>query len=111
MASDLSSAAPDWLSKGDNAWQLTAASLVALQSIPGLMLLYAGIVKRKWAINSMFVSPPNRELCLTVLTQADGLLRLRSSTILLGTLGLQSWLRRIHATICRPTWTCCHDAI
>jgi Amt family ammonium transporter len=46
---------PDWLNKGDNAWQLTAASLVALQSIPGLALLYAGIVKRKWAVNSAFM--------------------------------------------------------
>ncbi|KAF5542823.1 amt family ammonium transporter [Fusarium phyllophilum] len=41
---------------GDNAWQLTAASLVALQSIPGLLVLYAGIMKRKWAINSAFMA-------------------------------------------------------
>lgn len=27
---------PDWLNHGDQAWQLTAATLVALQSIPGL---------------------------------------------------------------------------
>src|SRR6266436_8633619 len=47
---------PDWLDKGDNAWQLTAASLVALQSIPGLVVLYAGIVKRKWAVNSAFMA-------------------------------------------------------
>jgi len=58
MASNLSNAnpAPDWLNKGDNAWQLTAASLVGLQSIPGLVVLYAGIVKRKWAINSAFMA-------------------------------------------------------
>jgi Amt family ammonium transporter len=30
---------PDWLEKGDNAWQLTAASFVALQSVPGLVVL------------------------------------------------------------------------
>lgn len=47
--------APDWLNKGDNAWQLTAATLVGLQSVPGLMVLYAGIVKKKWAINSAFM--------------------------------------------------------
>ncbi|KPM43939.1 Ammonium transporter 3 member 1 [Neonectria ditissima] len=41
---------------GDNAWQLTAASLVALQSIPGLMVLYAGIMKKKWAVNSAFMA-------------------------------------------------------
>ncbi|KAF2089463.1 ammonium transporter mep1B [Saccharata proteae CBS 121410] len=46
---------PEWLVKGDNAWQLTAASLVGLQSIPGLVILYAGIVKTKWAVNSAFM--------------------------------------------------------
>src|SRR5271169_1058578 len=46
---------PPWLDSGDNAWQLTAASLVGLQSVPGLAVLYAGIVKRKWAINSAFM--------------------------------------------------------
>lgn len=53
--SDLTSATPSWLVQGDNAWQLTAATLVAFQSIPGLALIYAGIVKKKWAINSMFM--------------------------------------------------------
>ncbi|KAK9384678.1 ammonium transporter AmtB-like domain-containing protein [Lipomyces mesembrius] len=47
---------PSWLDTGDNAWQLTAGSLVGLQSIPGLVVLYAGIVKRKWAINSAFMA-------------------------------------------------------
>jgi Amt family ammonium transporter len=46
---------PDWLNSGDNAWQLTASSLVALQSIPGLVAIYAGLVKTKWAINSAFM--------------------------------------------------------
>ncbi len=46
---------PDWLNHGDNAWQLTAATLVGLQSVPGLMVLYAGMVKKKWAINSAFM--------------------------------------------------------
>ena len=47
---------PDWLDKGDNAWQMTAATLVGLQSVPGLTILYAGIVKSKWAINSAFMA-------------------------------------------------------
>lgn len=47
---------PDWLNKGDNAWQLTAATLVALQSIPGLVILYGGMVKKKWAINSSLMA-------------------------------------------------------
>jgi Amt family ammonium transporter len=49
-------ATPPWLDTGDNAWQLTAASLVGLQSVPGLVVLYAGIVKKKWAINSAFMA-------------------------------------------------------
>ncbi|KAL1847605.1 hypothetical protein Plec18167_001498 [Paecilomyces lecythidis] len=48
--------APAWLNNGDNAWQLTAGTLVALQSIPGLVAIYAGIVKQKWAINSAFMA-------------------------------------------------------
>ena len=47
---------PDWLDKGDHAWQMTAATLVGLQSVPGLMILYAGIVKSKWAVNSAFMA-------------------------------------------------------
>lgn len=47
---------PSWLDTGDNAWQLTAGTLVALQSVPGLVILYAGIVKSKWAINSAFMA-------------------------------------------------------
>jgi ammonium transporter, Amt family len=44
-----------WLSPGDNAWQMTAATLVGLMSIPGLAVLYGGIVQRKWAINTMMM--------------------------------------------------------
>ncbi|HEX6493602.1 MAG TPA: ammonium transporter [Candidatus Dormibacteraeota bacterium] len=44
--------APSWLNAGDNAWQLTAATLVGIMSIPGLAILYGGIVKRRWAVNS-----------------------------------------------------------
>jgi Amt family ammonium transporter len=44
-----------WLDTGDNAWQLTAATLVGIQSVPGLAILYGGAVKKKWAINSAFM--------------------------------------------------------
>jgi ammonium transporter, Amt family len=44
-----------WLSSGDNAWQMTAATLVGLMSIPALAVLYGGIVQRKWAINTMMM--------------------------------------------------------
>ncbi|CAI9094511.1 OLC1v1030264C1 [Oldenlandia corymbosa var. corymbosa] len=47
---------PDWMNKGDNAWQLTAATLVGLQSVPGLIILYGGAVKKKWAVNSAFMA-------------------------------------------------------
>ncbi|KAJ6425221.1 hypothetical protein OIU84_025907 [Salix udensis] len=47
---------PDWLNKGDNAWQMIAATLVATQSMPGLVILYASIVKKKWAVNSAFMA-------------------------------------------------------
>ena len=44
-----------WLSPGDNAWQMTAATLVGLMSIPAPAVLYGGIVQRKWAINTMMM--------------------------------------------------------
>jgi Amt family ammonium transporter len=47
---------PDWLNAGDNAWQLIAATLVGLMSIPGLALLYGGLVQRKWAVNTMLMA-------------------------------------------------------
>eukprot|EP00250_Pteridium_aquilinum_P023632 c2732_g1_i1 orf=172-333(+) len=39
---------PEWLNKGDNAWQLTAATLVGIQCVPGLVILYGSMVKKKW---------------------------------------------------------------
>jgi Amt family ammonium transporter len=44
-----------WLSSGDNAWQMTAATLVGLMSIPALAVLYGGIVQKKWAVNTMMM--------------------------------------------------------
>jgi len=48
--------APSWLNAGDNTWQLTAATLVGLMSIPGLAVLYGGVVQRRWAINSAMMA-------------------------------------------------------
>ncbi len=48
--------AGNWLNSGDNAWQLTAATIVGIQSVPGLVVLYGGIVKKKWAVNSAFMA-------------------------------------------------------
>ncbi|MED6126862.1 Ammonium transporter [Stylosanthes scabra] len=51
-----SAAVPDWLNKGDNAWQMVSATLVGIQSMPGLVILYGSIVKKKWAVNSAFMA-------------------------------------------------------
>ena len=51
MSVDLS-----WLNTGNNAWMLTAATLVGLQSIPGLALYYAGMTKRKYMVNAMMMA-------------------------------------------------------
>ncbi len=42
---------PSWLNNGDNTWQLVAATFVGLMSLPGLAVLYASIVQKKWAVN------------------------------------------------------------
>jgi Amt family ammonium transporter len=42
---------PSWLNPADNTWQLVAATFVGLMSLPGLMVLYASIVQKKWAVN------------------------------------------------------------
>ncbi len=47
---------PSYLSAGDNAWQLTAGTLVGLMSLPGLAVLYGGLVPRKWAVNTMLMA-------------------------------------------------------
>ncbi|XP_024926655.3 ammonium transporter 2 member 4 [Ziziphus jujuba] len=49
-------ASPEWMNKADNAWQLTAATLVGIQSIPGLVIIYGSMVKKKWAVNSAFMA-------------------------------------------------------
>ncbi len=48
--------APGWLSSGDTAWQITAATLVGLMSVPGLAVLYGGVMQKRWSINSMMLT-------------------------------------------------------
>jgi Amt family ammonium transporter len=57
---------PDWLNPGDNAWQLMAATLVGLMSIPGIAVLYGGLVQRKWAVNTMLMAFTGFSLVLVV---------------------------------------------
>ena len=47
---------PSWLNAGDSSWQLTAATLVGLMSLPGIAVLYGGLVQRKWAVNTMLMA-------------------------------------------------------
>lgn len=35
-----------YVNSGDNGWQITAATFVGLQSVPGLAILYGGLVKK-----------------------------------------------------------------
>ena len=46
---------PSWLNAGDNSWQMTAATLVGVMSIPALAVLYGGLVQKKWAINTVMM--------------------------------------------------------
>ncbi|MBV9799909.1 MAG: ammonium transporter, partial [Solirubrobacterales bacterium] len=48
--------APTWLNSGDTSWQITAATLVGLMSVPGLAVLYGGVMQKRWSINSMMLS-------------------------------------------------------
>jgi Amt family ammonium transporter len=47
---------PQWLSPGDNAWQMTAATFVGLMSLPGLAVLYGGVMQKRWSVNSMMLT-------------------------------------------------------
>jgi ammonium transporter, Amt family len=55
-----------WLNAGDNAWQMTAATLVGLMSIPALAVLYGGLVQKKWAMNTVLMVFAT--FCLTLIT-------------------------------------------
>jgi Amt family ammonium transporter len=46
----------EWLSPGDNSWQMTAATLVGLMSVPGLVVLYGGVMQKRWSVNSMMMA-------------------------------------------------------
>src|SRR5712671_6199412 len=46
----------EWLDTGNNAWQLTAATLVGLMSVPGLVVLYGGVMQKRWSVNSMMMA-------------------------------------------------------
>jgi Amt family ammonium transporter len=47
---------PQWLNPGDTSWQLTAATLVGLMSVPGLVVLYGGVMQKRWSVNSMMMA-------------------------------------------------------
>ena len=47
---------PSWLNPADNTWQLVAATLVGLMSLPGIAVLYGGLVRKKWIVNTMMMA-------------------------------------------------------
>jgi Amt family ammonium transporter len=47
---------PPFVNAGDNAWQLTAATFVGLMSVPGLVVLYGGVMQKRWSVNSMMMA-------------------------------------------------------
>jgi Amt family ammonium transporter len=53
---------------GDASWQLTAATFVGLMSLPGLAVLYGGLVQKKWAVNTMLMAFSAFSLVLIVWT-------------------------------------------
>src|SRR4051812_50200304 len=56
VAADTWAPYPSWLNPGDNAWQMTAATFVGLMSVPGLAVLYGGVVQKRWSVNSMMLT-------------------------------------------------------
>jgi ammonium transporter, Amt family len=46
---------PHWLNAGDNAWQLTAATLVGLMSIPAVAVIYGSMAHRRFAVNTLMM--------------------------------------------------------
>ena len=46
----------NYIDTGDTGWQLTAATFVGLMSLPGLAVLYAGLVPKRWAVNTMMMA-------------------------------------------------------
>ena len=57
---------PSWLNPADNTWQLTAATLVGLMSLPGLAVAYGGLVRKKWIVNTMLMVFAGFSLTLVV---------------------------------------------
>jgi Amt family ammonium transporter len=47
---------PHWLDTGSTAWQMTAATFVGLMSVPGLVVLYGGVMQKRWSVNSMMLT-------------------------------------------------------
>jgi ammonium transporter, Amt family len=46
----------NYIDTGDTGWQLTAATFVGLMSLPGLAVLYAGLVPKRWVVNTMMMA-------------------------------------------------------
>src|ERR1700736_1649209 len=58
--------APSWVNPGDTSWQVTAATLAGLMSVPGLAVLYGGVMQKRWSINSMMLTFATFSIVLVV---------------------------------------------
>ncbi|PWA89922.1 ammonium transporter 3 member 1 [Artemisia annua] len=79
------SASPDWLNKGDNAWQLVAATLVGLQNVRGLIILYWSSTQEEMGCKLSFYGSLcicNEKIRLTVASEPKGSGNQRQSRIL-----------------------------
>src|SRR5260370_38741176 len=72
-----------YLNAGDNAWQMTAATLVGLMSIPALAVLYGGLVQKKWAMNTVLMGFAT--FCRVLITWVLGAFKMGFGTPLIGT--------------------------
>src|ERR1700679_1720332 len=72
-----------FLGSGDNAWQMTAATLVGLMSIPALAVLYGGLVQKKWAMNTVIMVFAT--FALTLITWVLWAFKMGFGTPLIGT--------------------------
>src|SRR5581483_12512015 len=75
---------PYWMvGSGDNAWQLTAATLIGLMSIPALAVLYGGLVQKKWIMNTVLMVFST--FCLVLITWVLWAFRMGFGTPLVNT--------------------------
>ncbi len=96
LPSQAGAAEPSPIDSGDTAWMLVATALVLFMTIPGLSLLYAGLVRAKNAL-SIFMQCFAITCLVTVLWMAYGYsLAFDTTGQTEGTIGLHSFIGTFH---------------